>query len=64
MRERTLVIIKPDGIQRSLVGEVVSRFEKVGLKIVALKMMVANDKLIEEHYTLDPEWRRITGEKI
>lgn len=63
MRERTLVIIKPDGIQRSLVGEVISRFEKVGLKIVALKMMVANDKLIEEHYTLDPEWRRITGEK-
>lgn len=63
MKERTLVIIKPDGVQRSLVGEVVGRFEKVGLKIVGIKMMNANDKLIEEHYTLDPEWRRITGEK-
>lgn len=63
MKERTLVIIKPDGVQRSLVGEVVGRFEKVGLKIVGIKMMNANDKLIEEHYTLDSEWRRITGEK-
>lgn len=63
MKERTLVIIKPDGVQRSLVGEVVGRFEKVGLKIVGIKMMSANDELIEQHYTLDPEWRRITGEK-
>jgi nucleoside-diphosphate kinase len=61
--ERTLVIIKPDGIQRGLVGEVIDRFERVGLKIVAMKMMMATPDLIEKHYTLDPEWRRVTGEK-
>lgn len=61
--ERTLTIIKPDGIQRGLVGEVIGRFERVGLKIVAMKMMMATPDLIEKHYTLDPEWRRITGEK-
>jgi nucleoside-diphosphate kinase len=45
MRERTLVIIKPDGIQRSLVGEVVSRFEKVGLKKeAAMKNEVAKEE--------------------
>jgi nucleoside-diphosphate kinase len=61
--ERTLVIIKPDGIQRGLVGEVIGRFERVGLKIVAIKMMMATPDLIEKHYTLDPDWRRVTGEK-
>lgn len=61
--ERTLVIIKPDGIQRALVGEVVRRYERAGLKIVGIKMMRATADLIEKHYTLDPEWRRVTGEK-
>ncbi len=61
--ERTLVIIKPDGVQRSLIGEVIQRYEKVGLKLVAMKMMVPTSDLVEKHYTLDPEWRRITGEK-
>ncbi|MES3030986.1 MAG: nucleoside-diphosphate kinase [Patescibacteria group bacterium] len=61
--ERTLVIIKPDGVQRSLVGEIIKRYERVGLKVVAMKMMVPTAELIEKHYTLDPEWRRVTGEK-
>jgi nucleoside diphosphate kinase len=61
--ERSLVIIKPDGVQRALIGEVVKRFEQVGLKLVAMKMMNATKDLIEKHYTLDPEWRRLTGEK-
>jgi len=61
--ERTLVIIKPDGIQRGLVGEVIGRFERVGLKLVAMKMMMATPELVEKHYTLDPAWRRVTGEK-
>jgi nucleoside-diphosphate kinase len=61
--EQTLIIIKPDGIQRSLIGEIISRYERVGLKLVAMKMMVPTAELIEKHYTLDPEWRRITGEK-
>jgi nucleoside-diphosphate kinase len=61
--ERTLVIIKPDGIQRSLMGEIIKRYERVGLKLVAVKMMVPTADLIEKHYTLDPEWLLKTGEK-
>lgn len=61
--ERTLVIIKPDGIQRSLVGDIIRRYEKVGLKIVGMKMFVPSEEKIERHYTLDPEWRRLNGEK-
>ncbi|MES2436528.1 MAG: nucleoside-diphosphate kinase [Patescibacteria group bacterium] len=61
--ERTLVVIKPDGIQRSLIGEIIKRYEQIGLKLVAMKMMMATPEHIEAHYTLDPEWRRITGEK-
>ena len=61
--ERTLVVIKPDGVQRTLIGEIIKRFERIGLKLVAMKMMVPEADHIEKHYTLDPEWRRITGEK-
>lgn len=62
-KERTLVIIKPDGIQRSLMGEIIKRYERLGLKLVAIKMMVPTKEHIEKHYTLDPNWRIITGEK-
>ncbi|MCX6763612.1 MAG: nucleoside-diphosphate kinase [Candidatus Moranbacteria bacterium] len=62
-KERTLVIIKPDGVQRTLIGEIIKRYEKIGLKMIALKMLVPTIEHIEKHYTLDPEWRRITGEK-
>jgi nucleoside-diphosphate kinase len=61
--EKTLVVIKPDGIQRSLVGEIISRFERIGLKLVAIKIIVPTPDFIEKHYTLNPEWRVITGEK-
>ncbi len=61
--EQTLVILKPDSLQRSLVGEIIGRFERVGLKLIALKMMMPTEKHIEEHYTIDPNWRRIVGEK-
>ena len=61
--ERTLVIIKPDGIQRSLIGEIIKRYERMGLKLVAIKMLVPTEDFVEAHYSLDPEWRRITGEK-
>jgi len=61
--ERTLVIVKPDGVQRGLIGEVVKRYEQVGLKLVGVKMAVPSAEMIEKHYTLDPEWRRVTGEK-
>ncbi len=49
--EKTLIIVKPDGLQRNLVGEIVHRFERKGLKIVGMKMMKLHDAIIEEHYT-------------
>jgi nucleoside-diphosphate kinase len=61
--EKTFVIIKPDGIQRGLMGEIIKRYEQVGLKLVALKMMVPTREMVEKHYTLDPEWKLITGTK-
>ena len=61
--ERTLVLLKPDTLQRSLMGEIIKRYEQVGLKLVAVKMLVPTEKHVEEHYTLDPSWRRVTGEK-
>ncbi|MDP2586817.1 MAG: nucleoside-diphosphate kinase [Candidatus Komeilibacteria bacterium] len=48
--ERTLIIMKPDTLQRSLVGEIVGRFEKKGLKIAGMKMMELDDLKLEEHY--------------
>ena len=48
--ERTLIILKPDAIQRSLIGEIISRFERKGLKIRGLKMMQLEDAVLEEHY--------------
>jgi len=62
-KERTLVMVKPDGVQRSLIGEIIKRYESIGLKLVATKMVVPTPEHIEAHYTLDPEWRRVTGEK-
>ncbi|MFO7807187.1 MAG: nucleoside-diphosphate kinase [Candidatus Moraniibacteriota bacterium] len=62
-KERTLVLVKPDGIQRSLVGEIIKRYERVGFKLIAMKMIVPTPEHVEKHYTLDPEWRKVTGEK-
>ncbi|MEK7088212.1 MAG: nucleoside-diphosphate kinase, partial [Patescibacteria group bacterium] len=52
-----------DGVQRSLIGEIIKRFEQAGLKLAGLKMLVPTAEHIEQHYTLDPNWRRVTGEK-
>lgn len=61
--ERTLVIVKPDGIQRALIGEIMRRYERLGLKLVALKLLVPTEQMIEEHYLLDPDWKKNVGEK-
>ena len=61
--ERTLVVIKPDGVQRALVGEIINRYERVGLKLVGIKLMVLTPEFIESHYTLDPEWKMKVGVK-
>lgn len=61
--ERTLVIIKPDGIQRALIGEIFTRYERLGLKLVAMKLVVPTPEQVEGHYLLDPNWKRNVGEK-
>jgi nucleoside-diphosphate kinase len=48
--ERTLIVVKPDGVQRGLSGEILARFEKRGFKLVALKMLTVSPELAEEHY--------------
>jgi nucleoside-diphosphate kinase len=50
--EQTLVLIKPDGVQRALVGEIISRLEKRGLKLVAAKFIQVNQALAEQHYAI------------
>ncbi|MBN2142493.1 nucleoside-diphosphate kinase [Candidatus Woesearchaeota archaeon] len=50
MIERTLVLVKPDGVSRMLVGEIVTRFEKVGLKIVGMKMFWVDKDFAKKHY--------------
>lgn len=61
--ERTLVLIKPDAVQRGIIGEIISRFERCGLKIIAMKMVYASKELAGEHYADDEEWLKSVGEK-
>jgi nucleoside-diphosphate kinase len=49
-KERTFVAIKPDGVQRNLIGEIIGRFERVGLKLVGVKMLVVDVEHVEKHY--------------
>lgn len=49
--EKSLILVKPDGLQRGLVGEIISRFERKGLKIIGIKMLNVEDALLEEHYS-------------
>jgi len=62
-QEKTLVIVKPDGVQRGLIGEVIKRYEQCGLKLVALKMIIPTKKIALDHYSVDPEWTFNTGTK-
>lgn len=48
--ERTLVILKPDTVQRAIVGEIITRFERAGLKLIGMKMMVPEMELLKQHY--------------
>lgn len=50
--ERTLILIKPDGVERALVGPIITRFEQRGLKLVGLKLVQVSDKLAREHYAV------------
>ena len=61
--ERTLVIIKPDGVQRTLIGEIIRRYERMSLKLIGLKILVATPDQVEQHYMIDPEWKKAVGVK-
>ncbi|HKV43423.1 MAG TPA: nucleoside-diphosphate kinase [bacterium] len=61
--ERTLILIKPDGVQRGLSGIILARLEQVGLKVVGLKMVRATREVLERHYPADEAWVRTVGGK-
>ena len=63
-KERTFVIVKPDGVQRSLIGEVIKRIERTGLKLVALKMAIPTEDQCWTHYNKDDVWFESKGAKI
>jgi nucleoside-diphosphate kinase len=64
LAEQTLVLLKPDAVQRGIVGDIITRFEHVGLKISAMKMVFATEKQLEEHYKKDDAWLITKGKLI
>jgi len=62
-QEKTVVIIKPDGVKRGLIGEIITRAEKRGLKIISLEMFQATEQQINSHYPQDEKWIKRLGEK-
>jgi len=61
--EKTLIVLKPDAIQKNLVGEIISRFEKASLKILGMKMIHPDEDFAKGHYPLDEEWSKQVFEK-
>lgn len=61
--ERTLVLIKPDGVERGLVGEILGRFERAGFKIAAMKMLEATTEDLREHFPESYKWIERIGER-
>ena len=59
--EKALVVIKPDGMEKAVVGKVISEFEKGGLKVVGIKMLNADRKLVGRHYIADEKWLLSVG---
>jgi len=62
-QEKTLVLVKPDGVQRGLIGESIRRYEQCGLKLVAIKMTLPSKEMALAHYSVDPDWAFKTGTK-
>lgn len=63
-KERTFVILKPDAVQRGLVGEIIKRFERIGLKIVGMKMNMVKEDVLWKHYNKDDAWYLKKGTNI
>jgi len=61
--EKTLVLIKPDAFKRGLVGEIISRLERTGLRLEEIKIVNATIKILENHYPDDKDWIRSVGKK-
>jgi nucleoside-diphosphate kinase len=61
--QQTFVFIKPDAVQRSLIGEFIKRFEQVGLKVVASKFMIPDESKLWKHYNKSDEWYTEKGQK-
>ena len=53
--EQTIVLIKPDGVKAGVIGEIIHRFERMGLKIVAMKMVIPTKDLLDKHYATDKQ---------
>lgn len=62
-REKTLVLIKPDGVQRSLIGEILRRYERTGLKLTALKFFIPSEDMVRRHYSSHDGWLESVGKK-
>jgi len=63
-KERTFAMLKPDAVQRSLMGEILGRFEKVGLKVIGVKFVLADEAKLWKHYNKDDAWYLKKGTKI
>ena len=63
MLQQTLIIIKPDGVQRGLTDEIIRRYEVVGLKVIKRKDLMAPQNIVEKHYPMDPAYLKSIGEK-
>jgi len=62
--QRSLILVKPDGVQRSLIGDIIKRIERTGLKITAMKMLVPSREQVIDHYHKDDAWFLKKGTKI
>ncbi len=62
-QEKAVILIKPDGVKRGLIGEIISRIEKRGLKVVSLEMFQATEEQIDRHYPKDEKWIERIGTK-
>lgn len=63
MLQKTLVLIKPDGVKRHLIGQIIDRFEKAGLAVVEMKMLTAPLDIAKKHYPSDEEYLKTVGQK-
>jgi nucleoside-diphosphate kinase len=61
--ERTLVLLKPESVERGICGEIITRFERMGLKIVGLKMVKPALETCKQHYPFTEEWALSAGKK-